>query len=297
MTAPLLTTSLPLPVRRGKVRDVYDCGDTLLLVATDRISAFDCVMPNGIPDKGKLLTQLSLFWFERTQAVVPNHVLSADVADFPAETRPFHDQLAGRSVLVKKTAVIPYECVARGYLAGSGWREYRQSGTLAGVPLPPDLRLADKLPRPQFTPATKADTGHDENISFADMSRRPDVAANAKTLQNLTLQLYKDAAAYAATRGILLADTKFEFGRLSDGKTIVIDEMLTPDSSRYWPADEWEPGSEPSSFDKQFVRTWLEGQPWDKTPPAPALPDDVVEGTRRRYVEVYERLTGRAWNG
>jgi phosphoribosylaminoimidazole-succinocarboxamide synthase len=276
------------------VRDVYDVGEHLLLVATDRISAYDCVMPNGIPGKGKILTQLSLFWFDRTVSIVPNHLVARDVADFPRALRSFGDQLIGRSVLVKKTKVVPVECVARGYLAGSGWAEYRQSGTLAGQPLPRGLKQADRLPTPQFTPATKAEQGHDENISFVQMGR--DVGVDlASQLRDLTLTIYFHAAAYAAERGVILADTKLEFGHLPNGQLIVIDEMLTPDSSRFWPADRYQPGREPPSFDKQFVRDYLTAQPWNKQPPAPALPSDVVAGTRQRYVEAYEKLTGRPW--
>ncbi|HEX8322801.1 MAG TPA: phosphoribosylaminoimidazolesuccinocarboxamide synthase [Tepidisphaeraceae bacterium] len=294
MSDVLLESALPFPCRRGKVRDVYDVGEHLLLVATDRISAYDCVMPNGIPGKGKILTQLSLFWFDRTVSIVPNHLVARDVADFPRALRSFGDQLIGRSVLVKKTKVVPVECVARGYLAGSGWAEYRQSGTLAGQPLPRGLKQADRLPTPQFTPATKAEQGHDENISFVQMGR--DVGVDlASQLRDLTLTIYFHAAAYAAERGVILADTKLEFGHLPNGQLIVIDEMLTPDSSRFWPADRYQPGREPPSFDKQFVRDYLTAQPWNKQPPAPALPSDVVAGTRQRYVEAYEKLTGRPW--
>ena len=297
MNEPILETHLPFPVRRGKVRDVYDVGEHLLLVATDRISAYDCVMPNGIPEKGKLLTQLSLFWFEFFQHDVPNHLVATDVSDFPQSLRTHHDTLRDRSVLVRKADVIPFECVARGYLAGSGWQEYTQHGTLAGESLPKGLQLAGKLPEPRFTPATKADSGHDENVSFADMAASPRGAKYAEDLRRLTLHLYRRAADYAATRGIILADTKFEFGTLPDGRIIVIDEMLTPDSSRFWPAAQVVPGREPPSFDKQFVRNWLTHQPWDRTPPAPALPADVVEGTRQRYVEAYKMLTGKRWPG
>ena len=294
MSDVLLESALPFPCRRGKVRDVYDVGEHLLLVATDRISAYDCVMPNGIPGKGKILTQLSLFWFDRTVSIVPNHLVARDVADFPRALRSFGDQLIGRSVLVKKTKVVPVECVARGYLAGSGWAEYQQSGTLAGQPLPRGLKQADRLPTPQFTPATKADQGHDENISFVQMGR--DIGVDvASQLRDLTLTIYSHAAVYAAERGVILADTKLEFGHLPNGQLIVIDEMLTPDSSRFWPADRYQPGREPPSFDKQFVRDYLSAQPWNKQPPAPALPSDVVAGTRQRYVEAYEKLTGRPW--
>jgi phosphoribosylaminoimidazole-succinocarboxamide synthase len=287
-----LTSGLPFPVRRGKVRDVYDLGDALLIVATDRISAYDCVMPNGIPDKGKILTALSLFWFQRFAGKFENHLIATEVARYPANLRPFAPQLEGRSMLVKKAKVIPIECVARGYLAGSGWKEYQASQTVCGIALPSGLRQCDKLPAPIFTPATKEESGHDINISFEEAARRvgPELAA---LLRDRTLSLYMQAADYAATHGVIIADTKFEFGQLPDGRVILIDEVLTPDSSRFWPADEYEPGHDQPSFDKQYVRNYLESQPWDKTPPAPRLPPEVVVGTRRRYLEAYERLTGR----
>lgn len=295
MTA-ILETRLPFPRRQGKVRDVYDVGDELLLiVATDRISAFDCVMPNGIPDKGKILTQLSNFWFARTRDLVANHIVATDVSDFPKAVRSFGDQLAGRSVLVKKSKVVPIECVARGYLAGSGWKEYQQSKSVCGERLPGGLKQCDRLPEPIFTPATKAETGHDENISIEQMKKQVDPKL-ADRLKELTLTIYRTCAEYARERGVIIADTKFEFGQLPDGSLILIDEILTPDSSRFWPADEYQPGRDQPSFDKQFVRNWLEAQPWDKTPPAPALPDDVVAGTRRRYIEAYEKLTGSHWS-
>ena len=291
----LLQSDLPFPVRRGKVRDVYDLGSTLLIVATDRISAFDCVMPNGIPDKGKVLTALSLFWFERFAREFPNHLIATDVAAYPGPLQPFAQQIAGRSMLVRKAQVVPIECVARGYLAGSGWKEYQASQTVCGIRLPAGLRQCDRLPEPIFTPATKEESGHDINISFDEAARRIG-RETAGALRERTLALYTQAAEYARTRGVIIADTKFEFGRLStpsDGSVLLIDEVLTPDSSRFWPADEYAPGRDQPSFDKQYVRNWLETQPWDKTPPAPRLPDDVVEGTRRRYLEAYERLTGR----
>ena len=287
----LLQSDLPFPVRRGKVRDVYDLGDSLLIVATDRISAFDVIMPNGIPNKGKILTALSLFWFDRF-ADVENHLIAADVGRYPGKLSPFARQIEGRSMLVRKAAVVPVECVARGYLAGSGWKEYREGGTVCGVRLPPGLRQCDRLPEPIFTPATKAESGHDLNISFEGMKRHTG-RADPEEMRDKTLAIYKRAADYALGRGVIIADTKFEFGLVEGGRLILIDEILTPDSSRFWPADQYQPGRDQPSFDKQFVRNWLEGQPWDKTPPAPRLPDDVVEGTRRRYLEAYERLTGK----
>ncbi len=292
LPAAVTRTDLPLPVRRGKVRDVYDVGDgTLLIVATDRISAYDVILDDGIPDKGKVLTALSLFWFEKFGGAFANHLLSTDVADFPSVIRPFADQLAGRSMHVRRADVIPVECVARGYLAGSGWVEYERSQSVCGVRLPPGLRQGDKLPTPIFTPAAKATEGHDENISFEQVER---VAGTplATQLRDRTLDLYRRAADYAATRGIILADTKFEFG-LIDGTLTLVDEVLTPDSSRFWPADGYVPGHEQPSFDKQFVRDWLSRQPWDRTPPAPRLPPDVIAGTLARYLEAYERLTGQ----
>ena len=291
MSPALLKTDLPFPVRRGKVRDVYDLGDKLLIIASDRISAFDCIMPNGIPDKGRILTALSLFWFRQLKDL-ENHLLATDVADYPRELQPFREQLVGRSMLVRKASVVPIECVARGYLAGSGWKEYQQSQTVCGIPLPRGLQQCDKLPEPIFTPATKEESGHDINIDFSLASSRigADLAAQ---LRDRTLTIYKLAADYAAKKGIIIADTKFEFGQLPDGKLILVDEVLTPDSSRFWPADQYEPGHDQASFDKQFVRNWLESQPWNKQPPAPALPHEVVVGTRQRYLEAYERLTGR----
>jgi phosphoribosylaminoimidazole-succinocarboxamide synthase len=296
MATPLLQSSLPFPVRRGKVRDVYDLGDTLLIVATDRISAFDCVMPNGIPDKGKILTSLSLFWFEMFKAEFPNHLLATEVKDYPANVRPFAEQTAGRSMLVKKATVIPIECVARGYLAGSGWKEYKQSQTVCGIHLPAGLRQCDKLPESIFTPATKEESGHDLNIDFAETAQR--IGSDLATeLKRRTLSLYSKAAAHGLPRGVILADTKFEFGKLANGEVILIDEVLTPDSSRFWPADEYAPGRDQPSFDKQYVRNYLEKLSWDKNPPAPELPEDVVEGTRKRYVQAYEKLTGRKAHG
>jgi phosphoribosylaminoimidazole-succinocarboxamide synthase len=288
----MLQSELPLPVRRGKVRDVYDLGSSLLIVATDRISAFDVIMPNGIPDKGRILTGLSLFWFEMFAKKFENHLISTDVKDFPKEAQPFADQLRGRSMLVKKATVVPIECVARGYLAGSGWKEYQKSQTVCGVSLPPGLRQCSKLPQPIFTPATKEESGHDINVTFEEAAKSVghDIT---QQLRDRTLSLYTQAADYARARGVIIADTKFEFGKLPDGRLILVDEVLTPDSSRFWPADQYQPGHDQPSFDKQFVRNWLEQQPWDKTAPAPELPNDVVEGTRKRYLEAYERLVGR----
>jgi phosphoribosylaminoimidazole-succinocarboxamide synthase len=291
MPEALLQSDLPFPVRRGKVRDVYDVGEHLLIVASDRISAFDVIMPDGIPDKGKILTALSLFWFDMLKDV-ENHLVTADVREYPQALRPFERQLAGRSMLVRKARVVPVECVARGYLAGSGWKEYQQSGAVCGVKLPPGLRQSDKLPGPIFTPATKEESGHDINISFEEMWRHAG-AVDPEELRRRTLDIYRRAADYALERGVIIADTKFEFGLVEGDRLILIDEILTPDSSRFWPAGQYQPGRDQPSFDKQYLRNWLERQPWDKTPPAPRLPDDVVEGTRQRYLEAYERLTGR----
>jgi phosphoribosylaminoimidazole-succinocarboxamide synthase len=293
MREALLQTDLPFPVRRGKVRDVYDLGENLLIVATDRISAFDCVMPNGIPDKGRVLTALSLFWFEKFANRFENHLVAWNVSRYPAGLQPFAAQLEARSMLVKKTQVVPIECVARGYLAGSGWKEYQKSGSVCGVALPKGLQQSAKLPQPVFTPATKEESGHDVNVSFDETARRVG-RETATELREKTLTLYTMAADYAAERGVIIADTKFEFGKLPGGKLILVDEILTPDSSRFWPAEEYAPGKDQPSFDKQFVRNYLETQPWNKTPPAPELPQKVVDGTRRRYLEAFERLTGRA---
>ena len=270
------------------MRDVYDLGDRVVLVATDRLSAFDWVLPNGVPDKGRALTQLSSFWFRRLG--VPHHALSTDLADFPAAFAARPEVFAGRSMLCRKTAVVPFECVARGYLTGSGWIEYQRSGTVCGIPLPKGLLQADRLPEPIFTPATKAETGHDENVDFAALTNRVGTEL-AATLRTRTLDLYRRAAAHAARRGIILADTKFEFGHAPDGTLLLIDEALTPDSSRYWPAAEWRPGGSPPSFDKQFVRDWLEGLGFDKQSPPPPMPDEVVRKTREKYLEACRRLT------
>jgi phosphoribosylaminoimidazole-succinocarboxamide synthase len=276
------------PMARGKVRDIYDLGDKLLIVATDRLSAFDVVMPTPIPDKGRVLTQLSLFWFNVLKDVIPNHVLSA--TQFPAPFDRYAEDLAGRSMVVRKTQPLPIECVARGYISGSGWKEYKATGKVCGIALPSGLKESDKLPQPIFTPATKATSGHDENISF---ERAADVLgqALAEKVRNVTVEIYRRAAAYAEPRGILLADTKFEFGQL-DGELIWIDEALTPDSSRFWPAAQYKPGGPQPSFDKQFVRDYLEHIQWPKTPPGPHLPADVVEGTRSKYREAYRILVG-----
>jgi len=281
------------PPRRGKVRDVYDLGDALLIVATDRLSAYDHVLQPGIPGKGKILNQLSNFWFARLAERVPHHLLATDPADFPAAVLPFRDQLRGRAVLARKARVVPFECVARGYLAGSGYREYKATGTICGIPLPPGLERASRLPHPLFTPATKAEAGHDENVGFeiVESALGPDLAA---TLRDLTLDLYRLGAAHAAERDLLLADTKFEFGfALDTNDLLLIDEVLTPDSSRYWDVTQWLPGREPASFDKQFVRNWLDESGWDKESPPPVLPEEVVLETRERYVEAFRRLTGR----
>ena len=288
-------SELPFPVRRGKVRDVYDLGEALLIVASDRISAFDCIMPNPIPGKGRILTALSLFWFEMFGKPFPNHLIDTDVDRFPTKLAPYTDLLRGRSMLVKKAQVVPIECVARGYLAGSGWKEYRELQTVCGLPLPTGLLQCSQLPEPIFTPATKEESGHDINVSFEETVSRVGKRI-AEQLRDRTLQLYKLAADFARSRGVIIADTKFEFGLLPDGTMILIDEVLTPDSSRFWPAEQYQPGQDQPSFDKQFVRNWLESQPWDKSPPAPRLPDDVVDGTRKRYAEAYERITGRRWD-
>ena len=276
--------------RRGKVRDVYDLGEHLLIVATDRISAFDYVLGTGIPDKGKVLTQLSAFWFARMRDLVPHHLVSIDVDDFPAATRPHRDILRGRSMLVRKTNPLPIECVARGYLSGSGWKDYQRTGAVCGVALPAGLTDSARLPSPIFTPATKAETGHDENISEAQAAAivGPDLVAR---LRELTIAIYERGVEHAASKGIIIADTKFEFGMNGD-TLMLIDEVLTPDSSRFWPEDTWAPGRAQPSFDKQFVRDHLEAIGWNKQPPVPSLPHDVVARTREKYIEAYRRLTG-----
>jgi phosphoribosylaminoimidazole-succinocarboxamide synthase len=276
----------------GKVRDVYELGsDHLLFVATDRISAFDYVLATGIPHKGSVLTQLSLFWFDFLKNVVPNHLVSADVSRYPKEAQKYADQLRGRSMLVQRAEMFPVECVVRGYLSGSGWKEYKASGSVCGIKLPTGLRESDQLPEPIFTPATKATTGHDENISFEQMAKLVD-PEDARQLRDLSLAVYQKAADYARQKGIIIADTKFEFGRTAAGITLA-DEVLTPDSSRFWPADKYEPGMSQQSFDKQYVRDYLEEIRWNKQPPAPALPAEVARRTSEKYVESFKRLTGR----
>jgi phosphoribosylaminoimidazole-succinocarboxamide synthase len=284
---------LPL-VASGKVRELYDAGDDrLLLVASDRISAFDVVLPTPIPDKGRVLTGLSRFWFAATARLVPNHLLSAALDDFPDVART--SVLAGRTLLVRRLDMLPLECVVRGYLAGSGWRDYREQGAICGVPLPRGLREGERLPEPIFTPATKAASGHDENIGL-DEARDLVGAERLAQVERLSLAVYRLAERHAAARSILLADTKLEFGVAPDGGLVLADEVLTPDSSRFWPAEGWRPGSSPPSFDKQYVRNWLEAQPWDKTAPGPALPDAVVAGTSERYRQAYELLVGRPFS-
>jgi phosphoribosylaminoimidazole-succinocarboxamide synthase len=291
MATPLLQSQVPgYPCRHGKVRDIYDLGDRLVIVATDRISAFDWVLPTGIPEKGCVLTQLTLFWLDYLG--VSNHLLSADVREMPAAFAARAEELRDRSMLVRKAQVVPIECVVRGYLAGSGWKEYRQNGKVCGVALPGGLRESAQLPEPIFTPATKEETGHDINISWEQMIP---IAGKpiAEELRRRSLEIYRRAADYARSRGIIIADTKFEWGKLLDGEVLLIDEVLTPDSSRFWPLDQYELGKSPPSFDKQFVRDWLETTGWDKNSPPPELPAEVVEKTHAKYLEAYERLTGK----
>jgi phosphoribosylaminoimidazole-succinocarboxamide synthase len=303
LASPILQTTLAdrRPDRQGKVRDIYEFGDRLLIVATDRISAFDYVLGSGIPDKGKVLSQISAFWFERTRPIVANHVLSTDAASFPGDARRAVDLLRGRSMLVSRTEPLPIECVARGYLSGSGWKDYVATGEVCGIRLPTGLRESDRLPGPLFTPATKAHSGHDINITEKEAA---DLVGKRvlERVRELTLKLYAEGAAHAESCGIIVADTKFEFGLLPvsdednrpvEDRVILIDEMLTPDSSRFWPADGYQPGGAQPSFDKQFVRDYLERIQWNKQPPVPALPDDVVAKTREKYVEAFSRLTGR----
>jgi phosphoribosylaminoimidazole-succinocarboxamide synthase len=293
----LLSTNLgvtPL-LGRGKVRDLYAVDDALLLVATDRISAFDHVLATGIPGKGKILTQISLFWFELVSNLVPNHLITAEVSEFPASLQPYANQLEGRSMLVKRAAMFPVECVVRGYLTGSGWKEYRTNSSVCGIPLPVGLLDGSRLPEPLYTPSTKGEAGtHDENISYA-ATEAAIGAADAAELKRLTLAIYQQAAEHAESRGLILADTKFEFGRTADG-IILADEVLTPDSSRFWEASAWKPGGAQPSFDKQFVRDYLESIHWNKQAPAPELPEEVVERTQAKYLEAFRRLTGRNLN-
>jgi phosphoribosylaminoimidazole-succinocarboxamide synthase len=293
VTALLKTQLGDIPLlARGKVRDLYAVGDDLLMVATDRISAFDHILATGIPGKGKILTQISLFWFELFKDRVPNHLISATISEYPAALQPFADQLEGRSMLVRRAQMFPVECVARGYLAGSGWKEYQASATVCGVPLPTGLLDGSKLPEPIFTPATKSQDGeHDENVSYEVVAGKIG-EADAAELRRLTLALYQKASEHAATCGLVLADTKFEFGRI-DGKITLADEVLSPDSSRFWEAASWKPGGAQPSFDKQFVRDYLESIRWNKQAPAPGLPDEVVERTLAKYLEAFRRLTGR----
>jgi phosphoribosylaminoimidazole-succinocarboxamide synthase len=290
MSKPLLETNLPFPRRQGKVRDCYDLGDELLIVSTDRISAFDWVMPNGIPEKGKILTQLSLFWFDALG--VENHLISTEL---PTSVRA-HDPeclLQGRSMLVRKAKVIPFECVVRGYLEGSGWKDYQASGEVCGIPLPSGLSQCDRLPEPLFTPATKAESGHDENVSFSVMQAALGESL-ADELRSKTLEVYQRGVSLAQQRGVIIADTKLEWGWW-DGRIILIDEVLTPDSSRFWPAEQWQPGRAQPSFDKQFVREFLSTTSWDKNSPPPPLPESIVSKTRERYVLAFEKITGTAW--
>ena len=295
MTNPaiLKTEITDFPATHGKVRDIYDLGSELLIVATDRISAFDVIMPNGIPDKGKILTQMSLFWFDliSSKLSVKHHLISAKLADFPAPFQAQPEVFASRSMLVKKADVLPVECVVRGYLAGSGWKDYQATGKICGIDLPAGLKQCEKLPQPIFTPATKATSGHDENIPFEEAVKAAG-ADVASALRDNSIELYKTAADYAASRGVIISDTKFEWGQTADG-LILVDEILTPDSSRFWPADDYEAGRDQDSFDKQFVRNYLETCDWDKTPPSPELPDDIVSATREKYLDAFRKLTGK----
>ena len=290
---PIFESSLPGIERhaRGKVRDVYATGEFLVIVATDRLSAFDYVLPTPIPDKGKVLTQLTLFWLDLLGDLVPNHLVTADVSQYPAAFHPYRQQLEGRSMLVRRARMIDVECVARGYVSGSGWKDYKRDGSICGIPLPPGLRESDKLPQPIFTPATKAQSGHDENISFETAAKSIGVELAAR-LRQLTLAIYRRAAEYAETRGIIIADTKFEFGFIGDQLTLA-DEVLTADSSRFWPRATYNPGGPQPSYDKQYVRDYLESIHWNKQPPAPALPADVIRRTSEKYREAYRALTGK----
>ena len=292
--APIFETNLPgAELRaRGKVRDVYSAGEYLVIVATDRLSAFDYVLPTPIPDKGRVLTAMTLFWLEQLRDIVPNHFVSADVSDYPRQFHAYRDQLEGRSMLVHRAKMVEVECVARGYVSGSGWKDYRREGRICGIELPAGLRESDQLPEPIFTPASKAQSGHDENISFENVAAQIGEPLAAK-LRDLTLAIYKRAAKYAETRGIIIADTKFEFGFAGE-QLVLADEVLTPDSSRFWPRASYQPGGPQPSFDKQYVRDYLESIRWDKRPPAPALPPDVMEQTSEKYREAYGVLTGKS---
>ena len=289
----LLTCELPgiKKIKSCKVREIFDLGETLLLVATDRISAFDCILPTGIPDKGRVLNQISAFWFEQTKHILPNHCLAVAWQDFPANLKPFEKQLRGRSMIVRKAQILPVESIVRGYLIGSGWKDYQKTGKVCGIQLRPGYRMADKLDQALFTPSTKAEAGHDENISFDEVAKLVG-AGRAAQVRDASLALYNHAADYARKRGIIIADTKFEFGTIGDRLTLA-DEALTPDSSRFWPAATYAPGSSPASFDKQFVRDYLETLAWDKTPPAPPLPAEVAAKSREKYLEAFRLLTGR----
>ncbi|MFN7738453.1 MAG: phosphoribosylaminoimidazolesuccinocarboxamide synthase [Pirellula sp.] len=288
MTDALLQTNLPFPKRQGKVRDVYDLGDSLLIISTDRISAFDWVMPNGIPDKGRILNQLSLFWFRSLG--IEHHVISEELPDSVKTLDP-RGQLVGRSIVARKAQVVPFECVIRGYIEGSGWRDYQRTGSICGIPLPSGLRQCDRLPEPLFTPATKAETGHDENVSFEVMRDQLGTAV-ADELKERSVEVYRRGSEIAQAKGIIVADTKLEWGWF-EGRLILIDEVLTPDSSRFWPADDWAPGRAQASFDKQFVREFLDRSAWDKNSPPPSLPDDIVMQTRDRYIAALTQITGR----
>ncbi|MCL4478979.1 MAG: phosphoribosylaminoimidazolesuccinocarboxamide synthase [Deltaproteobacteria bacterium] len=279
---------------RGKVRDIYELDDKLIIITTDRISAFDYIMPNGIPDKGKILNGLSLFWFDFTKDIIKNHVISSDVKDYPAILKRYEDILKDRSMLVKKSKPLPVECVVRGYLSGSGWKEYKQTGKICGIKIEEGLVESSKLPEPIFTPSTKAVSGHDENI---DLKKFEDIVGNKYASQVIekSISIYKKASDYAISKGIIIADTKFEFGLTDVGELLIIDEMFTPDSSRFWPLDTYKPGGAQKSFDKQFLRDWLESIHWDKKPPTPELPEDIIQRTREKYIEAYIKLTGKVF--
>ena len=287
-------TELNLPFKefkKGKVRDIYEVDDNLLLIVTDRISAFDWVLPEAIPNKGICLTQISAFWFDYFKDIIPNHMISADISDFPSELQEYTDQLYGRSMLVKKAEVLPIECIVRGYISESAWRSYKKDNTVCGMKLPSGMQESEQFDEPLFTPSTKAETGHDENISYEEMENIIG-ADDAAKLKGLSLKIYKTAAEYARKKGIIIADTKFEFGKIGD-QIIIVDELLTPDSSRFWPADEYQPGKGQPSFDKQYVRDYLSTTDWDKNSDPPHLPNEVVSGTEKRYLEAYEKLTGK----